>query len=98
MGDALDEEKERRQQLAGVRPCLRLCCRWCSFHCWFHHCCHLADACCGVEGYAALAAALCCPHFAHMPPLSLCRCVPSLQVRKQAREAIARERDQRLRS
>lgn len=71
MGDAMDEEKERRQQLAGVSAAG----------------CH---GCCAAWGGPPPPL----PHPAKAPtPRQL---LPPAQVRKEAREAIARERDQQI--
>lgn len=92
MGDALDEEKERRQQLAGVS----------ATHASRRRCCLLraraaAGALLAWQGWLALQST------APQAILELTRlplpCYPSLtppQVRKEAREAIARERDQQI--
>lgn len=85
MGDALDEEKERRQQLAGV-----------SAEGW-------APAMLPACRHAAAAPAA--PSSAPPPRPATSRAGPSPapptphhspQVRKEAREAVARERDQQI--
>lgn len=72
MGDAMDEEKERRQQLAGVRA---------------------APPAAALSSAPALAAAA---HCSRQGLSSFMYCPPICQVRKEAREAIARERDQQI--
>ena len=91
MGDAMDEEKERKQQLAGVRHCggsrLLSCRRWC-----------------GWQGRGRLRALPNppCWHRVLLPQLHACKqhslaaTLPGRQVRKEARAAIQRERDQQI--